>query len=62
MMVVFHDDDSDVEQAGVTCNLEVVLVLARVIAVFISPQVSLKSRVSPKERLTGRGETVGGCT
>ena len=60
LMVIFHDDDSDVEQAGVTCNLEVALVLARVRAVFISPRASLKSRAHPRERLTE--ETVGGCT
>lgn len=62
MMLIFHDDEGDVEEARVTCNLEVLLVLARVMAVFISPQVSLKNRAHPRERLTGGGEAVDGCT
>lgn len=62
MMVIFHDDDSDIEEAGVTCNLEVALVLGRVMAVFISPQVFLKSRAHPRGRLTEGEETVDGYT
>lgn len=58
MMVISHDDEGDMEETSITCNLEVVLVLARVMAVFLSPQLSLKSRACPRERLMGGEETV----
>lgn len=40
MMVISHDDEGDMEETSITYNLEVVLVLARVMAVFLSPQLS----------------------